>query len=83
MKLISLEPQTLRVKAKQGTGKEGNLSDMGAGQVPTKEGSSHRTPFTGTEGPIKLACCSHQLHWETDPNISAQRTLKISFFLEF
>ena len=50
MKLISLEPQTLRVKAKQGTGKEGQLSDVGAGQLPTKEGSSHRTPVTGTEG---------------------------------
>ena len=50
MKLISLKPQTLRVKAKQGTGKEGQLSGVGAGQLPTKEGSSHRILVTGTEG---------------------------------
>ena len=50
MKLISLKPQTLRVKAKQGTGNEGQLSDVGTGQLPTKDGSIHRTPVTGTEG---------------------------------
>ena len=81
MKLISLEPQTLGVKAKQGTGKEGQLSDVGAGQLPAKEGSSHRTPVTGTEGQVKLSCLSHQHHWKTDPNLSAQRKLIISFFI--
>ena len=62
MKLISLKPHTLRVEAKQGTGKEGQLSGVGAGQLPAKEGSSLRTPVTGTEGQVKSLYRSHQVH---------------------
>ena len=79
MKLISLEPQALRVKAKHLTGK-GPLSDVGAGQLPVKKEAVTGQQSQGQKG--SLSC--HAVHTKTtDPNLSAQRKLKFISFSKF
>ena len=57
MKLISLEPQALRVKAKHLTGK-GPLSDVGAGHLPVKKEAVTGQQSQGQKG--SLSC--HAVH---------------------